>query len=196
MALGIACGVGMVAVLGIVHVMWLRPHLKWKRIARNEASAVAALRAYLGAQGAFQRKDRYGKGDLRYANPIDGKGFPDLYRIGGPDGTGEELKLISRELARATSPETAKDGYWFVDIVSDKIAGDYDFTNACGLCAVPAVYGETGIHTWVIDLTGTAYRVENGGKPLTSFPLPSEILFFCTCGDIGEVHGHAPCSTH
>ncbi len=136
-------------------------------------SPIAALRAYLGAQGTFQRVDRYGKGKLLYANPKDGIGFPDLYRIGGPlavpDGT--EIKLIDLALARATSPETNKAGYWFVEITSDAVPGrPYDYTKDCGLCAVPAKYRETALHTFVIDIRGTVYRNDNGGKPVTVFP--------------------------
>jgi len=134
--------------------------------------AASGLRAYLGAQGTFQRLDRYGKGDLRYANPIDGTGFPDLFRIGGPlaEADGTELKLIDLVFARANSPETPKCGYWFIDIVADKVSGPYDFTKECGLCAVPFIYGETGIHTLVVDLTGTVYRKDNGGVPVTVYP--------------------------
>jgi len=121
----------------------------------------------------FQREDRYGKGELLYANPEDGVGFPDLYRIGGPleEPDGTELKLIDLALARATSPETNKAGYWFVEITSDALSGNrYDYTVDCGLCAVPAVYGKSGIYTYVIDLTGTVYKKDNGGKPVTAYP--------------------------
>lgn len=138
----------------------------------SSSSAIAGLRAYLGAQGTFQRKDRYDKGELVYANPIDGTGFPDLYRIGGPldEPDGTELKLIDLALARATSPETAKAGYWYVEIMSDGITGQpYDYTQACGLCAVPAVYGKSGIYTYIIDITGTVYKKDNGGKPVTAW---------------------------
>jgi len=144
--------------------------------AGTEAAAIAGLRAYLGAQGVFQSLDRYGKGKLVYANRIDGTGFPDLFRVGGPlpgytpsDGT--EIKLIDLALARASSPQTAKAGYWFVDIVGDALTGKhYDYTKECGLCAVPAEYGETGFHTFVINTEGTVYKKDNGGKPVTVFP--------------------------
>ena len=142
----------------------------------NETCAIAHLRAYLGAQNTFRREDRYGKGDLRYANPLDGTGFTGLYRIGGPlpvgrapDGT--ELKLIDLAFARANSPETPKAGYWFIDIVGDAVSGrHYDYTKECGLCAVPAVYGETGLNTFVVEIRGVVYRKDNGGVPVTVYP--------------------------
>ncbi|MHC4249065.1 MAG: DUF2950 family protein [Planctomycetota bacterium] len=170
--LHIACAVGAVAVAAGAHFGLLRPYLKMRRIRRNESSAVASLRAYLGAQGTFHRIDRYGKGKLVYANPKDGVGFPDLYRLGGPldEPDGTAMKLIDLAFARATAPETAKDGYWFVDIVGDEIDGPYDYTNACGLCAVPAVYGETGIRTFIVDLTGTVYPKDTHGAPVRIYP--------------------------
>ena len=142
------------------------------RIAGGEFGAIAHLRSYLGAQGAFQRLDRYGKGKLVYANPIDGKGLADLYRVGGPleDPDGTELKLIDLAFARATSPETSKAGYWFIEIIADRKAGPYDFTKECGLCAVPAVYGKTGIDTYIVDLCGTVYKKDTRGTPVTVWP--------------------------
>jgi hypothetical protein len=127
----------------------------------NEAAAIRALRTYLGAQNQYHRSDFYGKGALSYANPKDGKGFPDLYRV---RGKGEVMNLIDASFARATGPESAKRGYYFVDLQY----GDY--TVDCGLCAVPARYGETGFYTFVIDVTGTVYAKDNGGKPLTTYP--------------------------
>jgi hypothetical protein len=143
------------------------------REAGGQYGAVAHLRAYLGAQGTFQRVDRYGKGEFVYANPKDGVGFPDLYRIGGPldkpDGT--EIKLIDLAFARATSPETSSSGYWFVEITADGLTGrPYDYTRDCGLCAVPAVHGKSGTYTFIIDLKGTVYKKDNGGKPVTAYP--------------------------
>ena len=137
------------------------------------SAAIAGLRAYLGAQGTFQRVDRYGKKKLVYANPIDGKGLADLYRVGGllKESDGSEIKFIDLAFARATSPQTAKAGYWYVEIMGDAVDGKpYDYTNACGLCAVPAVYGETGIDTFIVDLTGTVYRKDTGGAPVQVYP--------------------------
>ena len=142
------------------------------RMQSDESAAIAALRAYLCAQDTFQRVDRYGKGKLVYANPKDGTGFPDLYRIGGPleKRSVDGFRFIDFAFARATSPETPKAGYCFIDIVTDRKTGSYDFTKDCGLCAVPVVHGETGIHTFIINAEGTVYRKDNGGKPVTVFP--------------------------
>ncbi len=138
----------------------------------GDSYAFQALRNYLGAQGVFQRKDRYGKGKLLYANPIDGKGLADLYRVGGPleypDGT--ELKLIDLAFARATSPETSKAGYWFVEITGDALGGHYDYATDCGLCALPAEHSKMGLYTFIINIEGTVYKKDNGGTPVTVWP--------------------------
>ncbi|MHC4249070.1 MAG: DUF2950 family protein [Planctomycetota bacterium] len=170
--------VGIIAALAAVTVVALvigsRNDLRLKpRMAGGHSGAIAGLRAYMGAQGAFQRVDRYGKGKRVFANTVDGAGFPDLYRIGGPldkpDGT--EIKLIDLAVVRATSPERAKAGYWFVEITSDAVTGKpYDYAVDCGLCAVPAVYGKSGLYTYIINITGTVYKKDNGGKPVTVWP--------------------------
>ena len=140
--------------------------LKGSRIAANETATVAALRIYLGAQNQFHRADRYGKGAMVYANPKDGKGFADLHRL--PNG--ETLMLVDAAFAGAMSPDTARNGYYFVDIVEDAEGKPYDFSTDCGLCAVPAQYGVSGRKTLVIDITGTVYVTDNGGQPVTAFP--------------------------
>jgi hypothetical protein len=142
------------------------PAVDEELIAASKAAAVAALRSCLSAQNLFHGKDRYGKDDRVYANAKDGKGFPDLYRL--PEG--EELQLIDAALARATSAASAKDGYWFVDVTSDAAGREYDPVVDCGLCAVPAKYGETGRNTFVIDVTGTVLGKDTGGEPVTAHP--------------------------
>lgn len=139
-------------------------------IAAGEAAAVASLRRYLAAQNEFRKTDRYGKGDRVYANPKDGKGFPDLYRL----PSGKEPKLIDAAMARAL-PDPSKDanakaGYYFVNVTSDARGREYDCVIDHGLSAVPAKYGETGVSTFVIDVTGTILKKDSGGKPVTKHP--------------------------
>ena len=162
-----------VSALSTYGVILAREDERIRHYSGSESYAIAVLRGYLGAQGTFQRVDRYGKGKLVYANYLDGKGFPDLFRVGGPleEPDGTEITLMSRCFARATSPATAMYGYWFVEITADAFSGKpYDYTQDCGLCAVPAVYGETGRHTFVVDLTGTVWMKDNGGRPVQAYP--------------------------
>jgi hypothetical protein len=112
----------------------------------------------------FRKLDGYGKGRLVYANPVDGAGFADLYEVGGLGSGGTPLKLIGRAFARASSPDRAKAGYYFVDLACD------DYSIDCGLCAVPASYKSTGISTFIIDVKGTVYMKDTGGSPVTTYP--------------------------
>ena len=91
-------------------------------------------------------------------------GFSDLFQIGGPGSANTAIKLIDLAMARATGPATAKAGYYFVNLNYDNYSID------CGLCAVPAKYGRSGLNTFVIDLTGTVYAKDTGGKPVTRYP--------------------------
>jgi hypothetical protein len=128
------------------------------------------LRTYLTAQNQFHRTDFYEHGFLVYANPKDGKGFPDLYQVGGPGSFGPELRLIDEAFARATSPASPRAGYYFLDITRDTQGGEFDFSIDCGLCAVPARYGNSGKMTFVIDVTGVVYQKDTGGREVTQYP--------------------------
>ncbi len=174
-----------VAIIAVIAAIAI-PNLLSSRMASNEASAIAGCRAYLGAQGTFQRVDRYNLAKLVYASPASstGSGYPDLYQVGytgTPDTTA--IKLIDLAFANADadgSVKKSKSGYVFDDIISDAIDGVYgdvdgDFANECGLFAAPAVYNSTGLHAFVIDLTGTVYKLDakKAGAdvaPLTAYP--------------------------
>ncbi len=163
------CGAVLVVVGGGM-VLFLLPTLVLPASASNEAAAIAGLRAYLGAQGVFQRKAYYGdEAGKVCANPKDGQGFPDLYKVGEPEADGGPLKLIDRTFAEATSPARPKSGYYFVDITADA-DGPYDPATDCGLCAVPARYKKSGVNTYIINFTGTVYYRDNDGKPVTTWP--------------------------
>lgn len=139
-------------------------------IASRESAAVWKLRRYLAEQNMFHGAALYGR-DVRrvYANPDNGTGFPDLYRIGGPGGDGQELLMIDIDFASATSPDHSEFGYYFVDITGDA-DGPYDYAKQCGLCAVPAKYGKSGRLTFIVNVTGTIYQKDTGGRPVTIWP--------------------------
>ena len=158
------------------------PNLVASRAASNEAAAIASLRAYLSAQSTFRRTDFYGKGMRVYANPSDGKGFPDLYEVGG-----NRLTLIDSRFAEATSPASAKFGYYFADIEYD------DYSNDCGLCAVPAAYNRSGRNVFIVDATGTVYQKDAAAlhpgimtgdpvPPVTVYPGAAEIATWLPVG--------------
>ncbi|MHC5053199.1 MAG: DUF2950 family protein [Planctomycetota bacterium] len=142
------------------------------QVNRNDVGARALLQEYRGAQEQFRRMPRYGPGaGCVYANPKDGLGFPDLWRVGGPfDGyDDDDIRLVTPRLARATSPLSPVCGYWFVDITAGP-DGPYDFTKDCGLCAVPTAYGKSGIDTLIVNVEGMVYRKDTRGVPVTVWP--------------------------
>jgi len=136
---------------------------------------MSALRRYVFAQHRFHSGAHYKRGPGVYANPGDGLGFPDLYRVGGPDSEGELLEMIPVEMARATSPAQPFNGYYFVDLTGDG-KRSYDYRTDYGICAVPADYPRTGLYTFVIDPTGTAYYRDIGGKEFLTYPDPRWVL--------------------
>lgn len=146
-------------ILGVGAVVVV-PQLKRKGITSNESGVVWALRQYLIAQNGFHRQDRYGIGELVYANSRDGAGFPDLHRIAAQGSGGEVLGLIPREFAEAKlgGPGARPyHGYYFTDIVYDDPSID------CGLCAVPAKYGKTGFRTFLVAVSGKLHQIDTQG---------------------------------
>jgi hypothetical protein len=135
-----------------------------------EAGAINCLRLWLRGQALFAKSARYGKESGRvYANPVNGAGLPDLYRVGSPDSGGQPLEFIERDFAEATAPHKPKYGYFYLDIVGGR-NGLYDFTKDCGLCAVPAEWNVTGRNTYIINVAGTVHQKDTGGRPVTIWP--------------------------
>lgn len=136
----------------------------------NEISAAASLRAYVNAQKVFVKQGGYGgESEGVYANPVNGKGFVDLYKLGGIGSRGRELKLIDEHLARAANPKIPRSHYYFVEITADN-NGLFDYRKQYGLCAVPAWYHRAGRNTFIVNQEGVVYGKDNGGKPVTTWP--------------------------
>ncbi|MHC4507059.1 MAG: DUF2950 family protein [Planctomycetota bacterium] len=101
---------------------------------------------------------------------MDGKGFADLHRLGGPGSGTEALGFLHRLIAEATGPERAFKGYYFVDIARGADGAPWDYTSDYGLCAVPAAYGRSGRLTFIVDIHGSQFSKDNGGRPVTRWP--------------------------
>ena len=166
-----------VAIIAVIAAIAI-PNLLSSRMASNEAATTAGMRAFLGAQGTFQRVDRYDINSLVFANTTDGAGYVDLFEVGYAGGapSTDALKLIDMAFANAANSlasTTAKAGYIFDDITTDAIAGAYDYTNGCGLAACPGTHNKTGLNSFVVDLTGTVYKKDLGSgqtTPVTTYP--------------------------
>ncbi len=145
------------------------------RIGPNQAVAVASLRMYAGAQNMYRRSDYDNDGIFEYAHPYTALNTQ-------KDSKGRPIKLIDDALASAAKDGSGpaartipKAGYIFLDLTAD-VGGDaYDdgkgnFVKGYGLCAVPATYNRTGRYTYVINITGSVYMKDTGGKPVGRFP--------------------------
>ena len=154
------------------------PNLLSSRMASNETASIAALRTYLGAQGTFQRNDRYGIGAHVYANESDGAGLPDLFEIDYAGGapTADALQLVDMAFAQADVDMAAtvpKSGYVYDDVIANSISGNYDYAVSCGLAACPGTYNKTGINSYMLDITGVVYKKDLGAgqtSPPTTYP--------------------------
>jgi len=147
----------------------------------GDTQQVVDLLAYHGAQEAFLESGSYGPEKSVYANPIDGSGYRDLYRIGYPDAAGGRLtELIDRSIADAhggRAEPRPKAGFLFLDITGNS-EGPYDYAHQFGLCAYPHSYERTGRHTYIIDSSGAIYWKDIGGRPVTVWP---DVRASCLC---------------
>lgn len=172
-------GAALLAALGLALAFIVRPEApkRWPRdVRRNEAAVIAAMRTYAGAQNIFHRTDYDSDGILEYAGP-GGAGTTGMHdsfiALYGLTVAGMPIELIPKEMADAkhgTFGSVPYCGYYFSDIEEDCSGIGYNATFTYGLCAVPAEHGVTGINTFVIDVQGTVYQFDNGGKVLSSFP--------------------------
>jgi hypothetical protein len=130
----------------------------------NEVAAVACLRTYVNAQSVFHRIEHYRGRGLRYARP-----YAHLHTA----PTGGTIKYIDEAFARACITDEKREprsGYYFVDITGIERGAPYDPAIEFGLCAVPAKYKSSGINTFIVDVTGTVYQKDTGGRPVTLYP--------------------------
>lgn len=132
-----------------------------RSIASNVDAAAATLRAYHYAQQEFRSEDRYGIGKAVFANPMDGTGMPDLWRIGGPGSGGTHVGLLTRSTAMASARYgEAKAGYVFYEVV--KRRGEHlDYGKESVLCAIAEESGRHEPGALVIDETGEVLHLRS-----------------------------------
>lgn len=146
-----------------------------RRIGENELQAIATMRAYVEAQREYASEDRDGDGVLEYARKIissegetDGLYWPANAEI-GPSPAGEAI-VDGTILDRSRAGE----GYFgyhhrILERQGDNIAGgkfDYvingNMVAGFALIAWPVRYGETGVHTFEINMNGIIYQADLG----------------------------------
>lgn len=154
-----------------------------RRIGENELQTISTMRAYVDAQVEYAEQDRDGDGVLEYAQKlISSEGKHDgLYwptEVGDTDEGDESpagASLTQADIAKAKAGEGYY-GYRYRILTAQgaNIAGgQYDYIIngnmivGFGLVAWPVKYGETGVHTFVINNGGIVYQAdlgENTGK--------------------------------
>jgi hypothetical protein len=145
-----------------------------RRIGENEIEAIQTCRNYILAQAAYAQEDHDGDGVLEFAQKIisdEGKqdglywksaggeespagSFGDAARIEGSAKSDHGYFGYRYRILRAQGSNIAGGKYDFV-INGNMIAGH-------ALIAWPAIYGETGVKTFVVSHHGTVYEKDLG----------------------------------
>lgn len=154
-----------------------------RRIGRNELAVLDVVRTYVTAQREYASRDRDGDSVLEYAQRIRS-------RPGQRDGLywppGDDLELSPlgpfvadaqaagyRMPADAEGPRLPFHGYYFKVLTRQgphAPGGSYNYVingNMIGgfaLVAWPAVYGETGVMTFVVNQQGVIYQKDLGQR--------------------------------
>ena len=144
-----------------------------RRLGENELETIATLRAYVLAQEDYASRDRDGDGVKEFAQKLissdgltDGLYWPaDAEKGESPAGDG----IDRAELASAGGDGYFGYRYRILAGQGDNIAGGaYDYVingnmiAGFGLIAWPALYGETGVHTFAVSHHGIVYEVDLG----------------------------------
>ncbi|MFZ5681465.1 MAG: DUF2950 domain-containing protein [Bradyrhizobiaceae bacterium] len=154
-----------------------RKEILYRRIGRNELSAIQASLAFVDAQNEYAEKDRTGAGAGIYAQRIvsnPGKKDGLFWRDDkDPSPLGEFAAQASAEGYKAGKQAAPYHGYYFrilkgqgsnapggamSYVVKGKMMGGF------GLIAYPAEYGNSGVMTFMVNHDGTVYQKDLGRR--------------------------------
>ena len=159
-----------------------RAEMRLRHIGRNELDAIEICRGYVEAQHEYALAVRKGFDVNQYAQRIistpgtqDGLAWRNADGTwGGPVGEGV-AKAIERGYTERTEPYR---GYYFKVLRGQGPAaplGQMDFVvknvmiGGFALVAAPAVYGETGVKTFIVSHDGVVYEKDFGAATLDEF---------------------------
>ena len=145
-----------------------------RRIGENETAAIETCRSYIAAQTAYAQEDHDGDGVLEFAQKLiseEGKHDGLYWKSDGgeesPAGSfGDDAKIEA-----SAKSDRGYFGYRYRILKgqgSNIAGGKYDFVingnmiAGHALIAWPAIYGETGIKTFVVSHHGTIYEKDLG----------------------------------
>lgn len=167
-----------------------RLEILYRRIGRNELSAIQASLAYVDAQNEYAEKNRSGAGGAAYAQRIvsrpnkkDGLYWP-AAQGEDPSPLGELVAHASTEGYAIGEDRTPFHGYYFKILTRQgpmAAGGEVDYVvrgkmiGGFALVAYPAEYGNSGVMTFVVNYNGTVFqkdlgeRTEKIAERMTSF---------------------------
>ncbi len=144
-----------------------------RRVGENELEVISTVRAYVDAQEDYALDDHDGDGVLEYAQKLvstpggtDGLYWPEE-QGDGPSPAGD---LSQAQLDRSADGQ-GYFGYRFKILTrqgSNIAGGNYDYVingnmiAGFGLVAWPAIYGQTGVKTFVVNRNGIVYEADLG----------------------------------
>jgi hypothetical protein len=156
-----------------------RLEILYRRIGRNELSAIQASLAFVDAQNEYAEKDRTGAGGTTYAQRIvSGTNKKDgLY---WPAAQGDDASPLGELIGRATSEgyatgggRTPFHGYYFRILTRQgpmAAGGEVDYVvrgkmiGGFALVAYPAEYGNSGVMTFMVNYAGTVFQKDLGER--------------------------------
>jgi len=89
--------------------------------------------------------------------------------------TGVGPAVLSRKIARASSPQNAYHGYYFVSIGYEADGKAVDPRKSWAIAAVPAVNDEYHVYTYIINKQKLTYARDTGGQPPRAWPRKEDI---------------------
>jgi hypothetical protein len=153
-----------------------------RRIGRNELNALGVMRGYVEAQVEYAQIDRDGNGVAEFATKLqsDSGKFDGLYWEAVPGQPESPLgplvaqaKAEGYRLKTGTSQPAPYHGYLYKILTRQgrhAPGGKYDYIingnmiAGFGLVAFPAVYGSSGIMTFIVNHQGKIYQKNLGPK--------------------------------
>ena len=148
-----------------------------RRIGANEITTIRVMRAYIRAQVQYASRDRIGDGVRQFATRIASTpGRRDGLFWDAP--AGEEQSPVGALLATAggatrRAEGTPYHGYFFGVLTrqgASAAGGAYDYVingrmlAGFALVGWPAVYGETGVMTFIVNHNGAVYQRDLGAR--------------------------------
>lgn len=165
-----------------------RDEIASRTVGSNELNVMALLDAYVDLQALFRETDQDGDGVMEFAQAIvsSADARDGLYWPGGDSPLGEMAARAALEGfsdGTADQPPEPYDGYYFRILTSQAEhapggAMDYvvngNMVAGHALLAVPAEYGVTGIHSFLIAENGLLLQADLGDETLEkSFAIDS-----------------------